>query len=275
MPGGRPDFYPIRPWDLAADTLVHGAQHIKALLVIFAVPELVRLAAFFANEKARQAYQRSEFLPGWFMDNVVSCAISAVIVTGVIRHVVLSGKPQWLPDRRLIRNYLLTAVVLMVVAGILAFLANVSPSTSSYFNRYFLEDFDEWRFILWATALYWIGVIITAMLIAATYPGLGMTAVEGQFAAPRMLRWQGRYFWRFLLLTFVLMSACLMVRHFYWRLIHAATGNVSANGLAENPDLGNFINQLTYVPMDFLFDIAPAIAVGLTYRVLKANSADL
>lgn len=274
MPGGRPDFYPIRPWDLAADTLVHGARHIRALLVIFAVPELVRVAAFFANEKARQAYQRAEFLPGWFMDNVLSCAISAVIVTGVIRHIVLSGKPQWLPDRRLIRNYLLTAVVLMVVAGILVLLAQASPLVFLFLDRY-IEDFDEWRMILWGTVVHWVGVMITTVIVAAAYPSMGMTAVDGTFSAPRILRWQSRYFWRFTLLAFLLLTACLVIRKAYWWLVATMTGNVSPDGFADNPDLGNLIYQLTYVPTDFLFDVTPAIAVGLIYRILKANSADL
>jgi hypothetical protein len=35
------------------------------------------------------------------------------------------------------------------------------------------------------------------------------------------------------------------------------------------------VEQLTYTPMDILFNVVPAVAIGLLYRVLRANSVDL
>ena len=273
MLGGRADNLPVKPWSLAVDALIYSADHIRTLLVLFAVPEGIRVAAYFVNEKKNPASESTEYLPTWAMD-LMSYAVSAVIITSVIRYVVL-GRPQLLPNRELMRNYLLTAVVLSVAMSIVNFLTNDSRFTEFYVRLFMSEERDEWRLHLWSIAYYTGGFLISSVLVAAAYPSLGMTAVGGQFSPHRALLWNRKYFWRVLALTLFVMSACLALRRAYGAVLGILTPNATGVGYAQDPNLNALIIQLTYVPMDFLFDVIPAVAVGLLYRVLKANSADL
>jgi hypothetical protein len=57
--------------------------------------------------------------------------------------------------------------------------------------------------------------------------------------------------------------------------------NTLAPGLTTDPyyleheSVRMIVEQLTYTPMDILFNVVPAVAIGLLYRVLRANSVDL
>ena len=71
------------------------------------------------------------------------------------------------------------------------------------------------------------------------------------------------------------MSVCFALRRAYWwTLDFFAPGLTSDLYYLEHENLRSTLVQIVNLPMDFLFDIVPAVAIGLLYRVLKANSVD-
>jgi hypothetical protein len=274
MSGGRADYVPIRPWDLAANTLLTSLTHGRALLIMVAVPELVRIAIYFANDAVDQRIGQSQVLPNWLI-GLATLAISGIVFTNIIRYVALGETSRWLPARSLLRPYLLTAAILIALWTVTAFITD-DVFSKLYPAYYPDEPLDEQKLIWWERVQYWNSFALSALLIAAFYPDLGVTAVEGEFGIYRLLRWWRKYFLRFLLLSAVLMSVCLVVRRAYWWLLDTLVPGLTAEiSYIGREALRIFVVQMTEVPMDLLFDIVPAVAIGLLFRVLRANSADL
>lgn len=275
MPGGKVDHVLVRPLDLAANTLVYGVAHIKALFVIVALPEALRIAAYFANDAADQTIEPSQVLPDWVM-GLVSYGISAVVITGIIRYVALAEGPYWFPKQRLVRNYLLAAAILVIGWSIVGF-ATGDYLFGNFANVYLSgPPFDELRYFWFYTAHSWLGFLIAVLFIAAIYPIFGMIAVQQRLDVHRLLRWDGKYYWRFLALSFLLVSLCLVLRRAYWWLLNTlAPGLTTDVYYVEHENVRTLVEQMTEVPMDILFDIVPAVAIGLLFKVLRASSADL
>lgn len=271
----RADYFPVRPWDLAAQTLVHSATQVKALLIIFAVPEIIHSLIYLVRDGSVHA----RWVPWWLLSNWIMIAIgsfiSAIVFTGIIRYLVLAEGPFWLPPFRWIRSYLATAVVLVPVAMIIGYIT--SPDLLIAFYRAFVAEtyYDESGFLETQAIFAIVAFLISAVLMAVIYPVLGLTAVGAPVAMARILRWQRKYFGRFLFLTLLLMSACLIVQRLYAWLFAFLMMQVTGIGLIVSQSLNMVINQLAFMPLYFLFDIIPAVAIGLLYRTLKANSADL
>ena len=64
MPGGG-QVRVIKPWNLAAETLIYCAFGLGTLLVIFAVPEIFRAGMYFAYDVASNAKVNTLQWPGW------------------------------------------------------------------------------------------------------------------------------------------------------------------------------------------------------------------
>jgi hypothetical protein len=275
MAGGRADFVRFRSWDLAVDALFHSVTHIRALLIIAALPEFARVAMFFGHDAVMRRIGHSWWLPEPWLLNILSNALTAIVFTGIIRYVVNGEGPFWLPPRLWLRNYLLTATVLIVMWLAIAFLAN-GLFNKVYLALFSLETFDEfWSF--WLSKAYeWNSFVLSALIVAAFYPGLGMTSVHGELGLHRLPRWWRKYFLRFLVIAAVLMSICLLLERLYLWLVNLALPALATDAsYIGRETLRSLLLQLTQVPMDFLFDIVPAVAIGLVFRVLRANSADL
>jgi len=275
MAGGRADFVRIRPWDLAVDTLFHTMTHIKALLVIAALPELVRVAMFLGHDAVMRKVGYSSWLPEPWLLNILSNALTAIVFTGIIRHVVSGEGPFWLPPRSWLRNYLLTATVLVVIWLVIAFLAN-GLFNKVYLALFPLEAYDEmWGF--WLGKVYeWNYFALSALIVAAFYPSLGMTSVHGELGLRRLPRWWRKYFLRILVMAAVLMSVCLLLERLYWWLVNLALPALATDiSYIGRETLRSLLLQMTQMPMDLLFDIVPAVAIGMVFKVMRANSADL
>jgi len=274
MPGGG-QVRVIKPWNLAAETLIYCAFGLGTLLVIFAVPEIFRAGMYFAYDVASNAKVNTLQWPGWAL-GFLSYALSAVIFTGIIRYVALGEGPFWIPRPRLTLNYLATAMLLMVVATI-AYSTTPSWLFVKLYQYFVVEIdlYDERSIQLWGTVYSAIGFFISAVLVALTYPALGFTAIHTRINARQLLRWHKNNFWRILILAVLLMSVCFALRRAYWwTLDFFAPGLTSDLYYLEHENLRSMVVQIVNLPMDFLFDIVPAVAIGLLYRVLKANSVD-
>lgn len=274
MSGGR-QAAGVKPWSLGAETLVYTVLSFGALIVPFILPEGVRIGLLVVYD----VFFRTKGLTWWGSDwlvDLLSYGISAVIFTSIIRFVVLSEGPSWLPSPRLVANYLATAAVLIVVSVIVDFITGSWLSINLY--RAFLMEtpYDDLRFLKWHAAYSVTGFFLSAVLIAAIYPALGMTALYARIDLRRLLRWGQKYFWRFLVLALLLMSVCLLLQRAYWWLLRSFVPNLTTDAYyVEHENVRTVVEQMTYVPMDILFDIVPAVTIGLLYRVLRAGSADL
>lgn len=275
MAGGRADFVRIRSWDLAADTFFHSATQIRALLTVAAPPELMRVAMFLGYDAVIRKVGHFWWLPQpWFL-NILSNALTAIVFTGIIRYIVCGEGPSWLPLRSWLRYYLLTAVMLVVAWIVIAFLAN-DLFNKVYFAFFPLEMHDETQALWLGKAYEWSYFAIAVLIVAAIYPGLGMTSVRGELGLRRLLRWWRKYFLHFLVITTVVMSICLLLQRVYWWLVNMALPEMATNiSFIGRETLRSLLLQATQVPMDLLFDIVPAVAIGLLFKVLQANSADL
>jgi hypothetical protein len=274
MPGGG-QVRVIKSWNLAAETLIYSAACLGTLLVFFAVPEILRAGMYIVHDLT----VRTGRIPWWWSDwilNLASYAISAVIFTGIIRHVALAEGPFWIPSLRLVPNYLTTAVLLMVVLSAIDFITGNWLFVKLYHPFLEVSVYDEREVELWAAVYSATGFFLSAILVALSYPALGLTAVHARIDMSRLLRWDQRGFWRFLVLTLLLMSVCLVLRGAYWWTLNSlAPGLTSDIYYVDHENVRSMVLQAISVPMDMLFDIVPPVAIGLLYRVLKANSADL
>lgn len=276
MAGGRTDFVRIRPWDLATETFVHSGARIRALLVVVAIPELVGVAMFVGYDVALRTGGAAWWVPPPWSLSILRDAISAVAFVGIIRYVACAEGPFWLPVRAWLRHYILTATALAALWVVIAFVGN------GLFNKVFLggpfalDPFDEVQGFWLGKAYDWTYFGVSALLIAAFYPVLAMTAVLGEFRLRRLFRWWRKYFLRLLVLTAVLMSVCLLLRRAYWWLL-----NSILSGLPDEIDyigreiLLSLVRQIIEMPVNILFSVVPAVAIGLLFKALRANSADL
>jgi hypothetical protein len=274
MPGGG-QVRVIKPWNVAAETLLYSCACLGTLLVFFIAPEIVRAGMYLAFNAAERSGKIAWWWPAWTL-NLASYAISAVVFTGIIRHVVLAEEPFWIPKLRPATNYLATAALLMVVAGAVDFITSSWLFVKLY--RPFMEEgfYDERKVEMWAAAYSVVGFFLSAIFIAASYPALGFTAVHARIDVTMLLHWNRTGFWRFFALTLLLMSLCLVLRRAYWWTLDTlAPGLTSDIYYVDHENVRSMVVQVITVPVDMLFDIVPAVAIGLLYRVLRANSADL
>lgn len=275
MASAKADFVRIRPWDLATEALVHSATHIKALLVVATLPELVRVAMFVGYDAILRMAGFAWWVPPSWSLGILSNVISAVVFTGIIRYVACAQGPFWLPDRSLLRHYLLTAAALVTLWIVVAVVAN-GVFNWVYLGYFLPNPFDEAQGFWLGKAYDWNYFVISALLIAAFYPSLGMAAVHGEFGLQRLPRWWRKYFLRFLVIAVILMSVCLLLQRVYWWLLNEIlSGLTNEVAYMGRETLRSLVMQMFQVPMDILFDIVPAVAIGLLFKALRANSADL
>ena len=71
------------------------------------------------------------------------------------------------------------------------------------------------------------------------------------------------------------MSVCLVLcRAYWWTLNYFAPGLTSDLHYLEHENVRSMVVQLVHLPMDFLFDVVPPVAIGLLCRVLKPDPTE-
>jgi hypothetical protein len=258
---------------LAGHGLVLTTSRFKPLAMAFIVPELVRRLYSWAQAYIAARLELPSVTPGWF-DSLIYESLTAIVFVAIIRYIASGERPQLDPRTLPPRTVALTAALLIVVWLPLDHMLDRHTLYKMYLDYNSMHLYSP---SLAADAhRVWLSLGVATFALAAVasalmYPMVGIIAVTNRIDFRSWQRMLNRNLPALLLLSAVLIAALVMAKDIYFAILHYLLPGVVSYAPVSLSDFDGrleTLHQLQYVPLNYLFEVLPAVLVGLLMRGL-------
>ena len=220
-------------------------------------------------------FEVSNFMPNW-LNRSLTTFFDAIIFVSIIRYLVMGDQPiasfrrlKWIP-------VIATTLIWLVLWSAIDAVAGRQALYTAYYSTYFADaPISQLPLIHFILGMW--EFLVSILAVAIIYPILGQFAVTDGLDMAAMKSWY-RYSLTAILIYVALLTATIeLTSQLYWQLLD----NILPPNIWDKPmSYSNFdgrtaaFAQALRLPVDYLYTVLPAVAVGLLVGGLQGKKSD-
>ena len=257
----------IKPLDLAARSATTLFSEFATLAIAIAGPEFLRCAIYFMDSLLAAENNQAGFFP-WWSTKAVDLSLVSVMFVIIIRYLVLGKTPKLMPMLLPWKSISLVALIMLPLWFALDALTDQAMLLRFYhpFTARWTEEEIVRAVFYFSIFSFFLHVFAVSML----YPLLGIAASTGEFMLHKYFTWLKRQFIPFFVLAALLIASIEAIRILYGKLLAGISTQFPPSPLSFDWKTA-ILEQLSYVPIDFVYVAVPSIAISLIFTELRTT----
>jgi hypothetical protein len=245
-------------------------ERVGPLLVAVALPEALRVL-MYAVMRGLESPAYLIAVPDQF-PAAISWLLTAIVFGEVVRYVAEDKPVRVIPQFRPWPTWLIMAGILVVTGMAMNAVSDTRLHLSLYAGS--TGSVDERDYPQIAT-IGWAAFALCVIIRGLVYPLAGSLVLSERISLAWTIRWVVRRSPSLVILSLIILSALEGFSKLWWFAYDALGGSSAGNAMGSFiAEFGrSLIYQLPEIPVDIVFDVLPAVTIGLIWRNLRGRPA--